>query len=139
MDFKKILYCILLSTILSSCILFTYDGGEPDYYSTWNIENSTDRILIFYPNYDKSASYNRKITLNPHSTTEIESVGDNKKFEIFLTYIGDSVVFMNANNDLILKVWGNDRSSGKEFFNESSWTKNKEQEMQNHALSGLLK
>jgi hypothetical protein len=125
MDSKKAIYLILLSIILSSCILFTYDGKEPDYYSGWYLKNSTDSTFTFYPRYEKGGVYMREIIIYSGSTVEFEVIASDKKpkFNGMTTYTNDSVAWIRKDNKV--RIWrkSEKNNSGKQFFNESFWDK----------------
>ncbi|MDR3119683.1 MAG: hypothetical protein LBU44_09790 [Mediterranea sp.] len=128
MDSKKIICLILLNITFLSCILFTYDGEEADYYAAWHLKNSTDSILTFHPRYEKGEVNRREICIDPKTTVEFEIFGSGRKikFSGINTYINDSVSWIGKNNRI--RIWRKSEKnhSGKQFFNESYWTESAE-------------
>jgi hypothetical protein len=75
MDSKKVLCCAVLSMILSSCIIFSYDASPSSSYTEWYLKNATNKTLILNLYY-KVTSDSIVITQKEDTILDISALSD---------------------------------------------------------------
>ncbi len=127
---KKIIAFSLVSLCLSSCDWIwpfgeDLDSSSPISYTEWHLQNTTGEQIILHRYYEKIRT---SITIPQNTDTILND---------FYIYTNEtSMVFSNLwdgrvdsvatqANSKITSIWRKSdiNNSGKQFFNESSWTK----------------